>query len=90
MTVKNVKAMVAKMLVGGFLAGALLMAAPHKAEAQQFAVGVHFGGPRYGYYHDDHIRREEFRRHDEFVRNEEWRRIHEHRGYRYDAPYRYR
>jgi hypothetical protein len=44
---KNMKAKAATVLAAGFLAGALVMAAPTKAEAQGFAVGVQFGGPRY-------------------------------------------
>ncbi|SNS23506.1 hypothetical protein SAMN05421770_101104 [Granulicella rosea] len=45
MTITNVKAMVAKVLTVGVLAGAVVMAAPAKAEAQGFAVGVRFGAP---------------------------------------------
>jgi hypothetical protein len=53
--IKSMKAKVATVMAAGFLAGAFVMAAP-KAEAQGFAVGVRFGGPRYvaprayGYY----------------------------------------
>jgi hypothetical protein len=33
----------------GLVAGAVALAAPAKAQAQQFAVGVQFGSPVYGY-----------------------------------------
>jgi hypothetical protein len=33
----------------GLVAGAVALAAPAKAQAQQFAVGVQFGSPAYGY-----------------------------------------
>jgi len=48
MTSKNVKTMVAKMFTVGFLAAAVVMAAPAKAEAQ-WGVGVRIGpAPYYG------------------------------------------
>ena len=48
MTSTNVKAMVAKMFTVGFLAAAVVMAAPTKAEAQ-WSVGVRVGNaPVYG------------------------------------------
>ena len=51
MKLTNVKAMVAKSLTVGLLAGAFVLASPAKADAQQFAIGVQFGTPVYnGYY----------------------------------------
>ena len=51
MKLTNVKAMVAKSLAVGLLAGAFVLASPAKADAQQFAIGVQFGAPVYnGYY----------------------------------------
>lgn len=52
MKLTNVKAMVAKSLTVGLLAGAFVLAAPAKADAQQFAVGIQFGSPNYGSYRD--------------------------------------
>jgi hypothetical protein len=49
MKLTSVKALVAKSLTVGLLAGAFVLAAPAKANAQQFAVGVQFGSPGYGY-----------------------------------------
>jgi hypothetical protein len=49
MKLANVKALVAKSLTAGLLAGALVLAAPAKAQAQQFAVGVQYGSSGYGY-----------------------------------------
>ena len=91
MKITNVKAMVAKGMTIGLLAGAFLIAAPKQADAQQFAVGVQVGYPyHYDPYRYDHWRAEEFRRHEAFVRHEEWVRAHEYGGYRYHAPYYYR
>ena len=84
MTISNVKAMVAKVLTAGVLAGAVMMAAPAKADAQAVRFGVQVGYPQYGYYHYDHIRRDEYRRHDD------WARGRDYRGYRHNAPYWYR
>jgi hypothetical protein len=49
MKLTSVKSMMAKGVTVGLLAGAMALAAPAKAEAQQFAVGVQFGSPAYGY-----------------------------------------
>lgn len=48
----SLKTTIAKMITGAALAGALLFAAPHKAEAQRVGFGVTIGtGPVYsGYY----------------------------------------
>jgi hypothetical protein len=49
MKLTSVKAMIVKGVTVGFLAGAVALALPAKADAQQFAVGVQFGSPTYGY-----------------------------------------
>jgi hypothetical protein len=66
MKITNVKAMVAKGVTVGLLAGAFVLAAPAKADAQRFVVGVQVGYPHYEYY--DHARFERERRHEEWVR----------------------
>jgi hypothetical protein len=76
MKVMNVKAMVAKGMTVGLLVGAFALAAPVKAEAQGFAVGVRVGYPQYGYAHRDyydHLRFEQERR-AAFIRQQEWER----------------
>jgi hypothetical protein len=83
MKVTNVKAMVAKGVTVGLLAGAFVLAIPAKADAQQFAVGVQVGSPHYDharrdYY--DHLRFEQERRREERVRAHEFRRYYN--GYR--------
>lgn len=59
----SLKTTIAKMITGAALAGALLFAAPHKAEAQRVAFGVTIGngpvysGPVYsGYYGPAYVR----------------------------------
>jgi hypothetical protein len=84
MKITNVKAMVAKGVTVGLLAGAFVLAAPAKANAQQFAV-VQVGYPQhYGYYGPDYyarLRFEQERRHAEWVRAHEYDRYHyDHRG----------
>jgi hypothetical protein len=95
MTLANVKGMAIKGMLAAVAAGAFLMVAPAKAEAQNFGVDVRFGHPapapfygRPGYYgferHEDFVRHEEAVRHEEFVRREELERAHRfHDGYRY-------
>jgi hypothetical protein len=71
MTIKNVKGMLAKGVTVALLAGAVVLAAPAKANAE-VVVGVGFGAPFYGrpgYY--DRVRIEEARRHAEWVRAHE-------------------
>jgi hypothetical protein len=71
MTIKNVKGMLAKGVTVALLAGAVVLAAPAKANAE-VVVGVGFGAPYYGrpgYY--DRVRIEEARRHAEWVRAHE-------------------
>jgi hypothetical protein len=78
MTIPNVKAMVAKVMTVGLLAGAFALAAPAKAQAETF-VSVGVGYPHYvarpGFFSFE--QREAIRRHEEFVRHEEWVRAHE-------------
>ena len=83
MKITNVKAIVAKGVTVGLLAGAFVLAAPAKADAQQFAVDVQVGYPQYAYARRDyynHARFEQERRHDEWVRAHEYGRYHN--GYR--------
>ena len=81
MKITNVKAMVAKGVTVGLLAGAFVLAAPAKADAQQFAVGVQVGYPHY-YGPDYHarLRFEQQRWHEEWARAHEFGRYHY--GYR--------
>lgn len=75
----SVKSMVAKVMTVGLLAGAFVLAAPVKAEAQQFGAVVEVGFPHNDYSHRDYFefqRREAIRRHEEFVRRQEWERAH--------------
>jgi hypothetical protein len=86
MKITNVKTIVAKGVTVGLLAGAFVLSAPAKADAQQFAVGVQVGYPQYGYARRgnyDHRRFEQERRHHEWVRAHEFGRYHD--GYR-DRP----
>ena len=65
MKITNVKAMVAKAVTVTLLAGAVALAVPAKADAQQLAVGVRVGYP--GYYGPDYyarLRFEQERRHE--------------------------
>jgi hypothetical protein len=76
MKITNVKAMVAKGVTVGLLAGAFALAAPAKAEAQ---VVVQVGYPHYVYGPDYYARL----RFDEARRHAEWVRVHEFHPYRY-------
>jgi hypothetical protein len=78
MKITNVKAMVAKGVTVGLLAGAFVLAAPAKANAQQFAV-VQVGYPHYGPDYYARLRFEQERRHAEWVRAHE-RYHYDHRG----------
>jgi len=86
MKLANIKAMVAKLLAVGVLAGAVVIAAPTKAQAQEVFIGV--GGPyaRHNFYERERIeayrRHEEFERRREFIRHEEFRRFEHDRFYR--------
>jgi hypothetical protein len=83
MKITNKKAMGAKGITVGLLAGAFVLAAPAQADAQQFAVGVQVGYPHYDrarrdYY--DHLRFEQERHHQQWVRAHEFGRYYA--GYR--------
>jgi hypothetical protein len=76
MKLTHVKAMVAKGMTVGLLAGAFMLAAPAKAHAQGFAVGIQVGNPSYDYGRRDYyerIRYEQERR-AAFLRQQEWER----------------
>jgi hypothetical protein len=81
----NVNGMVAKVLTVGFLAGAVVLFAPEKAQAQEVFIG---GGPyaRHDLYERERIeafrRHEAFERRQAFIRHEEFRRFHHDRFYR--------
>lgn len=81
MKITNVKAMVAKGVTVGLLAGAFVLAAPAKANAQQFTVGVQVGYPYHGYYGPDYYARLRF---EQERRHAEWVRAHEYQRYHYD------
>jgi hypothetical protein len=76
MKITNVKAMVAKGVTVGLLAGAFVLAAPAKAQAQ---VVVQVGYPHYVYGPDYYARL----RFDEARRHAEWVRVHEFHPYRH-------
>jgi hypothetical protein len=76
----NVKAMVAKVMTIGLLAGAVVLAAPAKAQAQ-IAVGVQLGYPQYGYpqrgYYEherQEARHEAWERQQAYLQHEAWER----------------
>jgi hypothetical protein len=85
MKIANVKGMIAKGMMAAMVAGALMVAAPAKAEAQGFVVGVRVGAPYYGPRDRfEFERRQEFLRREAFLRHEEWLRAHRfERGYGY-------
>ncbi len=98
MKLTSVKAMVAKAMTVGMLAGAFVLATPAKAQAQQFGVGVQVGYPPYGYSRDYYERlRCERERREAFLRQQAWERQqarfrHEawERDHRYGYAYDYR
>jgi hypothetical protein len=49
MKATQLKAMIAKVMSVGVVAGVLALAGPAKAEAQAWSVGVQIGAPVYGY-----------------------------------------
>ena len=75
------------------LAGAALTAAAPAAQAQQFGVGVHIGGPyrpapryfapayRPGFYAEGRYWADR-RAHDDFCYHRNWERFHHERGWR--------
>jgi hypothetical protein len=91
MKIANVNSMVAKGMLATVVAGALMIASPAKANAEQFGVGVVVGYPhrdfdRRDYDRRDFDRRQDFLRHEEwerrqaFLRHEEWERAHRFYG----------
>ena len=87
MKLTSVKSMMAKGVTVGLLAGAIALAAPAKAEAQQFAVGVQFGSPAYGYVAPgDYYARQryaEYCREQTRLQHEAWVRQQAHNRYAY-------
>jgi guanyl-specific ribonuclease Sa len=85
-TIARIRNLVAKAMLAGVAAGALLIASPVKAQAQEAVVGVRAGGPFYGPRAGFGFeRRQEFLRREAFLRHEEWRRaqrFHGRYGYR--------
>jgi hypothetical protein len=85
-TVARIRGLVAKAMLVGVAACALMIASPVKAQAQEIVVGVRAGapfyGPRAGFGFE---RRQEFLRREVFLRHEEWlraQRFHGRYGYR--------
>src|SRR5690348_8244351 len=79
----QIKSMLKKTMAIGLVAGAVALTGTVKAEAQQWAVGVQFGAPVYGYapaYGPDYYarnryereRREAFERRQAWLRQREW------------------
>lgn len=92
MKLTNVKAMVAKAMTVGMLAGAFVLATPAKAQAQGWGVGVQVGYPPYGYSRDYYERlRCERERREAFLRQQAWEHHHAwEREHRYGYGYGYR
>ena len=84
-----VKAMVVKAMTVGMLAGAFILAAPAKAQAQGFGVRVQVAYPPYTRDYYERLRFERERR-DAFLRQQAWFR-HQvwERDHRYGYGYRY-
>lgn len=85
MTRTGMKAMVAKVMAVGMLAGAAAMFAPAEAQAQQVVFNARFGPPpvamasRHDFYERQRIEREraaEKERREAARRHEEWLRAH--------------
>lgn len=79
MKLTSVKGMIAKVLTGGLLAGAVVVAVPAKAQAQEIFVRDGFYA-RHDFYERQRI--EAYRRHEAWVRAEDYRRFHHDRFYR--------
>ncbi len=73
MKITNVKAMVAKVVTVGLVAGAFVIAAPAKAQAQ-FSFGVNVGTPYYDRDSYDHERYEAYYRQQEYLRQQAYAR----------------
>lgn len=76
MKIVNVKSMVAKGMLAAVAAGALIVASPAKANAEQFGVGVYVGYPHRDFDRYEFARRQEFLRRQEILRHEEFLRMH--------------
>jgi hypothetical protein len=89
MKLTNVKAMVVKAMTVGMLAGAFILAAPAKAQAQGFGVRVQAAYPPSTRDYYERLRFERERR-DAFLRQQAWFR-HQvwERDHRYGYGYRY-
>jgi hypothetical protein len=76
MKLTSVKSMLMKGVMVGMVAGAVALAAPAKAQAQQFAVGVQFGSPSYGYDgpRDYYARQRAFEAQQAYARQQAWAR----------------
>jgi hypothetical protein len=79
MKITNVKAMLAKAMTVGLLAGAVMLASPAKADAQPVIVVARVGHPQYA-YGPGYLRIERERR-AQILRHEAWVRAHEHGRY---------
>lgn len=85
MKLANIKGVVAKVLTVGFLAGAVVMFAPEKAQAQEVFLGNGYYA-RHDFYERERI--EAFRRHEAFERRQAFIRHEEYRRFRHDRLYR--
>ncbi len=81
----SIKGMVAKVLTVGFLAGAVVIFAPEKAQAQEVFIGNGYYA-RHDFYERERI--EAFRRHEAFERRREFFRDREFRHFHRDGFYR--
>lgn len=81
MTIANLKGIVAKVLTVGVLAGAVVMAAPTKAQAQAVFVGDGYNA-RHNFYERERI--EAFRRHEAFERRQAFLRDREFRRFNHN------
>ena len=97
MKLTNAKSMLKKGLTVGLLAGAVALAPPAKAQAQQFAVGVQLGSPYYvpvqpyyvgpDYYarqrYEEYLRQQAWAQHEALERHEAWERQQAYDRYAY-------
>jgi hypothetical protein len=68
MKIANVKSMVAKGMLAAVAAGALMIASPAKANAEQFGARIVVGYPHRDFDRYEFLRRQEVLRHEEFLR----------------------
>ena len=78
-TIARIKRLVAKTMLAGLAAGAIAIAVPATAQAQEFRADVRLC--RYDARRDafEFERRQEFLRREAFLRHEEWLRQHRFR-----------